>query len=249
MMNTSVPVSSLSRARRTACAPSPRVDVAPQVPLPGVRVEIVGGELLVVLRLHHVGEAQPDHLQLRIPPAQLHRHPLLERLYQRVRGVRPRRVLLVHRDVGRRHIEREPQHRLAGRPDDVADARPAGPADDIPGRRHVVDERLVVRHPARGRDGGQVHHRVNGVVMLLHPEHGVQHLPVVGEINREIGDSVGGGRRRRSVEHRHVPAVLDELPDARPAELAGSSCHHDLCHCATSASAFRRESRRVPQPP
>jgi hypothetical protein len=61
---------------------------------------------------------------------------LVHVLAQRVGRIRPGRVLLVDRQVGRGLVEGQPEHRLARRPHHVANPGQAG------GREHVVGLRV-----------------------------------------------------------------------------------------------------------
>ncbi len=147
--------------------PVPPVDVGPDVPAPAGQVVLEGREPGVVLDRHHVGEAQAVHLQGRIPPAQLLGELLLQVLGERVRGLRPGRVLLVHRQVRRRGGERQPEQGLAGGPDDVADAGCPRGREDVVAGGDVVGEGGRVGGDPRPRDGGQVHQRVDPGVPLV----------------------------------------------------------------------------------
>jgi hypothetical protein len=193
------------------------VDVSPEVPPAQVRVAVEVREPMVVLRVHDVGEPQPDHLEPRVPAAELARHLLLERLAQRVGRLRARVVLLVDRHVRRRGVERQAEHRLAAGPDDVADAGRPARREDVVGRGHVVGERGRVGHQARGPDRGKVHDRVHGAVLVDATGQRGKDLAVVGEVD---GQELSLALRVAAVDGQDVPAGLTQVAHDGTAELA-----------------------------
>jgi hypothetical protein len=85
----------------------------------------------------------------------------------------------------------------------------------------------MIRHPARCWDRGEMNQRVHAGIALLDAEHGIEHLAVVRELHREVDHVLGG---HRSVEDDDVPAVLDQMRDARAPELPGPAGHHHSRH-------------------
>ena len=125
--------------------------------------------------------------------------------------------------------ERQSEHCLAGGPDDVGYAA-APPPDDIPGATDVVHEGQVIRPDPRRRDSRQVNQCVDATVAFLDPEHRVQHLAVVGQIDRNLNSaplSDGGPTRSNTT----TSAMTDQLTDTGSAELARTARHDNTRHC------------------
>ena len=194
----------------------PCVDVAPEIPLALLRVVVEAGEGVVVGRLHDVREAQRHDLERGIPAHELDRHLLLEVLDQGVGRLGSGGVVLVHGDVRRRHVERQPEHGLARRVDDVPDAGPPRGLEDVVGRADVVVEGRDIAEDAGRRDGREVHDRVEPVVLVVDAEDRVERLAVVGQIDPHEP----GAALPRRVEVDDVVAARPQLADDGASELA-----------------------------
>ena len=157
-------------------------------------------------------------------------------LPQRVGGRRQRVVLLVHRRVPRRHVERQAQRGLARRPDHPAQPQARGGLEHVEVHGHVRVERDRRGGQARGGDVGQVHHRVGARQRL-------DRLPVIGQVGPEHAfEAIGFGDR--DVGRGHLVTVLEEVPHHCPARQAGRSRHADpLCHPGPFAFPDRLFSR------
>jgi hypothetical protein len=188
----------------------PRVDVAPQVPLPDPRVVLPGLEPGVVRRLHDVRDPEPDERDAG-PPGELVGHRLADELRERVGRLRPGRVGLVDRGVGRRVVEWQPEDRLARGPDDPADAAVGGRREHVVRRERVVPERLAGRLDLRRRDRREVDDGVGAGDDLVA-------LAQVGEVGQ---DRLARGRHRRGdVDVQDVVAGRPQVPDDPATGLA-----------------------------
>lgn len=206
------------------------VDVAPQVPLADLRVLPVGGELLVVVALHDVGEAQADDRDP-APASELPGHLLTDHLGQRVAGLWAQRVRLIHRCVLRWLVERQAQRGLAGGPDHPPQPEPGGRGEDRVGAEGVGADDHLGGGAVRRRDRRQVHHRVRAGQRL-------DGLAEVGQLGGQMGDV--GVARRHQVDVDHLVAVLQQVADHRAARLAAAARDHDPHGVGSCAMATER---------
>ena len=184
MMKTSAPGTSCREGAFDRLRAVAGVDVAPEVPFALMRVGVERRELGVVLDVHDVGEAQPHSDELRVPAAEVPGHLLLQGLVQRVRRLRPRRVLLVHRRVRRRGLEGEAEHRLARSPHDLL-----MPAARAAAKTLYVAAELFAKVAAFGASPGPgspqgARPRRRGRVLVNPAGEHLDHLPVVGQIDQ-----------------------------------------------------------------
>jgi hypothetical protein len=73
-----------------------------------------------------------------------------------------------------------------------------------------------------------MHHRVDAVVPVVDPRDRLVRLTEIGQV--EPGRHHIASRRRRLIERDHIPAVVHQVIDNGPAELAAASCHRYPCH-------------------
>ena len=76
------------------------------------------------------------------------------------------------------------------------------------------------------------------VVAFLDPGHRVEHLAVIGEV---IGTTPRAARRRRLIEHDHIPAVFSQILDHCPPQLAPAP--------VTTTRVTRQSYQTHPTPP
>jgi hypothetical protein len=150
------------------------------------------------------------------------RHLLFQAFDQRVGGLGAHRIFLVDGDVGRRHVERETEHGLAGRPNDVADAGEPGGREDVVGGDDVVRERGGIGGQPGRRDRGEVHDCVHTVVPVVDGGERLDDLAVVGEVDahRDVGHRVRVGH---AVERDRAVAVLVQVAHDVTAQLAAAA--------------------------
>ena len=111
--------------------------------------------------------------------------------------------------------------------DDLADAKLDRRLDDVVGAHGVDPESLVVRTDQNARHRCEVHHGVqlrHAGSRLQFTEigvagHGIEHLPGVGDVGREVVHA--GMVERRQVDIEHVVAVSDQVGNDVPPGLAG----------------------------
>ena len=224
------------------------VDITPQVPLAEHGVVVERAERGIVLRVHHVGEAQRRDAQQRIPAHQLDGHLLFEVLHERIGALGPGRVLLVDGNIGRVDVEWQTEGRLARSIDDRLDSGPAGGLKNVVGREHVVVERGHIGQKARGRDGPEVHDGVESVCAVVDAEHHVDDLAIVGQVDR--GESRTA--RSRAVEVGDEVALVRQARDNAAPKLAtttgnGDSHEHSLTGRAISFASGCCRGRITPR--
>ena len=179
---------------------------------------------------------RPIIFSVRVPAAELPGHLLLQGLDQRVRRLRPRRVLLVDRHVRRRRVERQPEHRLAGRPDDLR--IPAAPG----GAEHVVGGgRCCWRtspRSAAGPGAGTAARCTTASTPSCRssiPLSASTAWPKSVRSTTEETTSLRGLGARSSATTSQ-PCV-DQVVDHRPAELAAAAGDRHACHVLLSPSS------------
>ena len=198
-----------------------RVDVTPEVPLAQGRIRIESRKLGVVLGDHDVREAQRRDRQGRVPPHELGRQLLLEVLDQGVDRLRTGRVLLVDGNVRGWGVEGQSQHGLTGRVHDATDAETMRRPEHIERGGHVVVEGRDITADAGSRDRGEVHERIDTIVLVVHSGDGVDHLAVVAQVDLDEA----GSALAVLIEVDHVVAGRAEFGHDHPSELAGATCH------------------------
>jgi hypothetical protein len=142
-------------------------------------------------------------------------HLLAEDLGQGIGGLRAQLVLLVHRGVVGREVERQTEGGLAGRPDHPLQAQVGRGREHGVGADDVDPEHGVGGGVDRRGDGGQVDDRLDPGEDLG-PGDGLKGLAEVGEVGaQERRRRVGRGRlgRRDLVDVQHLVAVLQQVPD------------------------------------
>ena len=137
-----------------------RVHVPPEVPPAQLGVIPEGREPGVVIGFHDVRDAQ-GHEADPGPSRELRGHRLAGQLRQCVAGLRARLDRLVDRREDRGHVERQPEDRLARRPDHAAQPVGDGRVEDVVRRQGVDPERLALRAQPGCRDRREVHDRVD----------------------------------------------------------------------------------------
>jgi hypothetical protein len=115
-----------------------------------------------------VGEAQPDHLLIRVPAAILTGHLLFEILGEGVDDFWCRWDVLVEWHVRRWVIERVAKQRLAGGPDQIVNLEQFGGLEDVEGRHQVVVEGGDVGREGRTRNGGEMDDGMDAAVNLVY---------------------------------------------------------------------------------
>src|SRR5664280_2789301 len=212
----------------------PAVDVPPEVPFSQRRIRVVPGKLRVVRRIHDVGKAKRDDLERWVPAHNLDRHLLFEVFNQRVDTFRTSGVLLVNRDVWRRHIEGQTERCLTRCVHDVPDARPTSGLEHVERAEHVVVEGGDITDDARSGNRGKVdkpvERRVRG---LLGPRRGiilteerVNRLAVVRQIDPQETRTTRPGR----VKGDNLMSSLAERRHHAAPELARPTSYGDP-HC------------------
>src|SRR5450759_1063760 len=170
-------------------------------------------------------------------------------LHQGVHALRAGRVLLVNRDVWRRHIERQPENRLTRCVDDVPDAGPASSLEHIERTEDVVVERGDIAQDARSGNRGQVHEPVEGRFRgLVGPGRGIvlaeeriDRLPIVREVDpNETRTTLPG-----HVKVDNLMSSLTQHGHNRAPQLARPTRDGDLPRCSSRVSCAGHSATRL----
>src|SRR5665648_506787 len=153
-------------------------------------------------------------------------------LHQGVHAFRAGRVLLVDRDVWRRHVERQPKNRLTRCVHDVADAGPASGLEDVERAEDVVVERCDIAQDAwsgyRGQVNEGVERRPRGLVgtgrWVVLAEQCVDRLAVV----RQVDPHETRTARPGDVKVDDIMSGLTQPGDNRAPQLARPTRYDDL---------------------
>ena len=206
----------------------PRVDVAPQVPLPEPRVVPVRREVARSPRASMMFEIRrPTNADRRSGGRTASAIVSPTSFESEYDDSGPRLDGLVDRRERRRRVERQAEDRLARGPDDAPHPVRDGRREDVVGRHRVDPERLAVGAEARGRDRREMDDGVDAgerVLRLARGRSGRRRRTAVRRLPSwrasTLSTSCPCSRRSRTT-HRPALAAAARDHDPHPLDLLG----------------------------